>query len=71
MRYVAVHRARWGPQGLAVTVQQMDLRPGGTLYYTMTAMAPQMVAFMQANGMLTATAAQITCDEALPMKRCP
>ena len=59
----------WGPQGLAVTVQQTDLRPGGVLLYAMTAVAPQMVAFMQANGMLTATAAQITCDEALPIKR--
>lgn len=59
----------WGPPGFAVTVQEMDLRPGGTLRYTMTAVAPEMVAFMQKNGMPTATPAQITYDTITPMTR--
>lgn len=61
--------AWWGPPGFAVTVQAMDLRPGGALRYTMTAMAPEMVAFMQANGMPTATPAQAIYDAVDPMTR--
>ena len=52
----------WGPDGFAVSVQAMDLRAGGELRYTMTAVDPQMVAFMQTNGMPIATDAQITYD---------
>jgi uncharacterized protein YndB with AHSA1/START domain len=59
----------WGPPGFAVTVQQMDLRAGGALRYTMTATAPEMVAFMQANGMPTATPAQAVYDAVDPMTR--
>lgn len=59
----------WGPQGFTVSVQQMDLRVGGRLFYTMTAVAPQMVAFMPANDMATATALQIIYDEVQPMTR--
>ena len=56
----------WGPPGFAVTVQKLDLRPGGTLSYTMTAVAPDMVAFMQKNGLRTATPAEITYDAVEP-----
>jgi uncharacterized protein YndB with AHSA1/START domain len=59
----------WGPPGFVVTVQHMDLRAGGVLDYTMTATAPEMVAYMQANGMPTATKAQITYSEVTPIKR--
>ena len=59
----------WGPTGFAVTVQGIDLRAGGMLHYTMTAHQPQMVAFMQANGMPVATQAQITYAEVTPLKR--
>jgi uncharacterized protein YndB with AHSA1/START domain len=59
----------WGPPGFAVTVQAIDLRPGGTLRYTMTAVAPEMVAFMQANGMPTATPAEVTYSEVTPLRR--
>ena len=59
----------WGPPGFAVTVQSIDLRAGGMLHYTMTAHQPEMVAFMQANGMPTATPAQITYAEVTPLKR--
>ena len=45
----------WGPDGFAVTVQSLDLRPGGELHYTMTAMRPEMIDFMKKNGMPTST----------------
>lgn len=59
----------WGPPGFAVTVQALDLRPGGKLHYTMTAQAPDRVAFMQGNGMPTATVLQATYDAIEPRKR--
>ena len=59
----------WGPPGFGVTVQSLDLRPGGMLHYTMTAQVPQMVAYMQANGLAVDTRAQITYAEVTPRKR--
>ena len=41
----------WGPDGFYVTVRSIDLRPGGTLKYGMTASAPEQVAFMKSHGM--------------------
>ncbi len=41
----------WGPDGFRVTVQHLDLRPGGRLRYVMTATAPEQVEFMNAAGM--------------------
>ena len=59
----------WGPPGFAVTVQGIDLRAGGKLNYTMTAHQPEMVAFMQANGMPVDTVATVTYSEVTPLKR--
>lgn len=59
----------WGPPGFAVTVQSIDLRPGGSLHYTMEARAPEMVAFMQANGMPVATPCSLTYREISPNRR--
>lgn len=59
----------WGPPGFSVTVQQIDLRAGGMLRYTMTAVDPEMVAFMQSHGMPTATPAEITYSEVTPLRR--
>lgn len=53
----------WGPEGFAVTVQTMDLRPGGALTYLMTATAPEQVAFMQKAGMPLSTPCRITFTE--------
>lgn len=47
--------AWWAPDGFTTTVDELDLRPGGTLTYTMTATAPEQVAFMEQNGMPLAT----------------
>jgi uncharacterized protein YndB with AHSA1/START domain len=50
----------WGPEGFAVAVHHLDLRVGGALQYTMTATAPEQVAFMQGAGMPLATESTIT-----------
>ena len=61
--------AWWGPGGYAVTVQAMDLRPGGELRYTMTAVAPEQVAFARQNGMPVATPATLVYTEVDPPRR--
>ena len=53
----------WGPEGFAVTVRKLDLRPGGELLYAMTAVAPEMVAYMKSAGMPTTTESCITYQE--------
>jgi uncharacterized protein YndB with AHSA1/START domain len=59
----------WGPEGFDVMVQHLDLRPGGTLRYTMTATAPAQVEFMQQAGMPLATDVSITYTEVEPRRR--
>ncbi|MBO9532932.1 MAG: SRPBCC domain-containing protein [Solirubrobacteraceae bacterium] len=41
----------WAPEGFTVRVAELDLQPGGTLRYAMTATAPEQVAFMESHGM--------------------
>ncbi len=53
----------WGPEGFAVTVLSLDLRPGGELVYRMTATAPEQVAFMKQAGMPLSTEARVTYTE--------
>lgn len=50
----------WGPDGFAVTVRKIDLRPEGELLYAMSAVAPEMVAFMKSQGMPTTTESRCT-----------
>jgi len=45
----------WGPDGFAVTVRKIDLRPGGELHYAMSAIEPDKVAFMKRAGMPVTT----------------
>ncbi len=59
----------WGPPGFRVSVEELDLRPGGLLRYTMIAEAPEMVAFMQANGMPTATPCRAVYDSITVQQR--
>ncbi|WP_415677649.1 SRPBCC family protein [Tsukamurella hominis] len=47
--------AWWAPEGFRTDVTRLDLRPGGELSYTMTAIAPEQVAFMEQNGLPLAT----------------
>ncbi len=48
----------WAPEGFTVTVQKLDVHPGGDLWYTMTATAPAQIAFMQDSGMPLANASR-------------
>jgi uncharacterized protein YndB with AHSA1/START domain len=47
--------AWWAPDGFATTVDVLDLRPGGSLDYTMTATGPEQIAFMEQAGMPLST----------------
>jgi uncharacterized protein YndB with AHSA1/START domain len=53
----------WGPEGFEVTVTALDPRPGGELTYLMTAVAPEMVAFMMQSGMPLSTPCKVTYTE--------
>ena len=55
--------AWWAPEGFAVHVEALDLRPGGTLSYTMTAVGPEQVAFMQGAGLPLSTTSHKTFTE--------
>jgi uncharacterized protein YndB with AHSA1/START domain len=45
----------WSPDGFTVEVGKLDLQPGGELIYTMTATAPEQVAFMEGAGLPLST----------------
>jgi uncharacterized protein YndB with AHSA1/START domain len=45
----------WAPDGFRVDVSRLDLRVGGELVYTMTAVGPEQIAFMESAGMPLAT----------------
>jgi uncharacterized protein YndB with AHSA1/START domain len=53
----------WGPEGFAVTVRSLDLRPSGKLIYAMTAVAEPQIAFMKRAGMPLTTETGITYTE--------
>lgn len=59
----------WGPEGFSVTVQHLDLRPGGTLFYTMTATGAGQVAFMKQHGLPLSTESKITFTDVSPPAR--
>jgi uncharacterized protein YndB with AHSA1/START domain len=59
----------WGPEGFRVTVQALDLRPGGVLRYTMTATAAPQSRFMNRHGMPLSTASRVTYAEVVPRSR--
>jgi uncharacterized protein YndB with AHSA1/START domain len=59
----------WGPEGFAVTVREIDLRPGGVLLYDMTAVAPEQIEFMKQHGMPVTTRAKITYKEVVAQTR--
>lgn len=50
----------WAPDGFRTHVSALDLQPGGALVYTMTATAPDQVAFMEQNGMPLSTESRKT-----------
>ncbi len=53
----------WAPDGFEVEVDELELRPGGRLAYTMTATAPEQIAFMQSAGLPLGTRSEKTFTE--------
>jgi uncharacterized protein YndB with AHSA1/START domain len=60
--------AWWGPEGFAVKVHLLDLRPRGELRYAMTATAPETVAFLEKAGMPPTTEARLMYTEIVPRR---
>ncbi len=50
----------WAPDGFRTDVDRLDLRVGGELVHTMTATAPEQVAFLEQNGLPLATTSRKT-----------
>jgi uncharacterized protein YndB with AHSA1/START domain len=61
--------AWWGPEGFVVKVQKLDLRPGGELLYTMTAVGSDQIEFMKNAGQSLTSATRVTYTEIDPPRR--
>jgi uncharacterized protein YndB with AHSA1/START domain len=61
--------AWWGPDGFAVKVEQIDLRPGGVLVYAMTATGADQIDYMKKAGMPVTTVSRLTYTEVDPPRR--
>ncbi|MER7544693.1 SRPBCC domain-containing protein [Spirillospora sp. NPDC127506] len=59
----------FAPDGFESRVDALDLRPGGLLRYTMTATAPEQVAFMRDTGNPLAAEVRKTFTEVAPPHR--
>jgi uncharacterized protein YndB with AHSA1/START domain len=59
----------WGPEGFATQVSELDLRPSGHVRYTMTATAPEQVAFVRGLGLPLSTEFCRTFTEVLAPTR--
>jgi uncharacterized protein YndB with AHSA1/START domain len=59
----------FAPDGFATRVSELDLRPGGQLRFTMTATAPEQVAFMRETGNPLSIEVRKTFTEAVPPTR--
>ena len=59
----------WAPEGFKVDVDKLDLCPGGTLTYTMTAVGAEQVAFMEGAGLPLSTTSSKTFTVVEPARR--
>ncbi|WP_405658057.1 SRPBCC domain-containing protein [Streptomyces sp. NBC_00079] len=59
----------WAPDGFEIRLSDLELRPGGRLRYTMTATAPEQVAFMRNTGNPISTELRKTFTEVTPPTR--
>ena len=59
----------FAPDGFETRVSELELRPGGQLRYTMTATAPEQVAFMQDTGNPLSVELRKTFTEVAPLAR--
>jgi uncharacterized protein YndB with AHSA1/START domain len=61
--------AWWAPDGFRADVQQLDLREGGELVYSFTAIAPEQIAFLEQYGLpLTSQARKTFTEIAAPSR---
>ncbi|NES27854.1 SRPBCC domain-containing protein [Micromonospora terminaliae] len=59
----------WAPDGFETRVSEVDLKPGGRLRYTMTATAPEQVAFLDRTGNPVSVELRKTFTEVTPPAR--
>jgi uncharacterized protein YndB with AHSA1/START domain len=59
----------WGPGGFRVTVQKLDLRVGGELLYTMTAVGAEQIKAVEQAGMPASNRHRITFTNVVHEKR--
>src|SRR5919204_371575 len=59
----------WAPDGFRTDVEKLELRVGGELIYSMTAVAPEQVEFMKKAGMPLSTRSRKTFTEIQPSRR--
>ena len=59
----------WAPDGFTTRVNELELRPGGQLLYTMTATAPEQVAFVRNLGLPLSNDLRRTFTEVAPPTR--
>ncbi|HSS61972.1 MAG TPA: SRPBCC domain-containing protein [Candidatus Limnocylindrales bacterium] len=59
----------WGPDGFSVAVRDLNLRPGGDLLYSMSAVEPDQMEFMTRAGMPLITEHRLTFTEVDPPRR--
>lgn len=59
----------WAPEGFETRVSELEPRPGGQLRYTMTATAPEQVAFVRKLGMPLSSEFRKTFTEVGPPTR--
>lgn len=59
----------WAPDGFRTDVTSLDLKPEGELVYTMTAVGPEQIAFMEQYGMPLATESRKHFTEVAGPKR--
>ena len=59
----------WGPDGFAVKVLRLDLRPGGELVYAMTAVGSDQIEFMKNAGMPLTSETRVTYTDVTPPTR--
>jgi uncharacterized protein YndB with AHSA1/START domain len=59
----------WAPDGFSVEVEELELAPGGTLVYAMTATGPEQVEFMERAGMPLRTLSRKTFTTVDPPQR--
>lgn len=59
----------WGPEGFSVVVNELDLRPGGELFYEMSATRAEEIEYMTQAGMPLTTEHRLTFTTVEPPRR--